>query len=232
LMNTESTNGSHSPAPAPTRWVVAVHEAAHAAYAHLQGVAVPGVTIAGIVAVENGGERGRGKWLGFCDYDWDGESEGAITGVFRCALLLVASAATHKAGLSEDVLLPYEEFLEAAKGRPRTSDAGKVLVLLDLAKDPEALYEKAREEARVFVEERMREIVALAERLMEKETIGASTISKVLGPGWYEYREMLDEMARMDDLAPWVKQAMEDFGVDDPDRIGTDADGEPILLDW
>ena len=35
-----------------------------------------------------------------------------------------------------------------------------------------------------------------------------------------------------DDLAPWVKRAMEAYGVDDPDRIGTDADGGPILLDW
>jgi hypothetical protein len=34
------------------------------------------------------------------------------------------------------------------------------------------------------------------------------------------------------DLAPWVERAMEEFGVDDPDRIGTDADGGPILLDW
>jgi hypothetical protein len=54
----------------------------------------------------------------------------------------------------------------------------------------------------------------------------------VLGPGWYEFRKMLDEMARMDDLAPDIKRAMEEFGVDDPDRIGTDADGAPILLDW
>ena len=35
------------------------------------------------------------------------------------------------------------------------------------------------------------------------------------------------------DLAPWVERAMEEFGVDDPGRIGTDADGGPILLeDW
>lgn len=220
------------PAPAPTRWLVAVHEAAHAAYSHLQGVAVPSVTVRGIVYVENGGETDDSMPFGRCYHDRDGENEGTLTGLFGCALRLVGPAAEHKAGWPEDLLLPYAGFLKAAEDHHPKSDAGCVLAILELAEDPEALYEKAREEAGAFVEEHYAEIVALAEKLMEKVTIGASTISKVLGPGWYEFREMLDEMARMDDLTPDIKRAMEEFGVDDPDRIGTDADGGPILLDW
>jgi hypothetical protein len=231
-VNAENTNEPHTPEPAPTRWLVAVHEAAHAAYAHLQDVAVSSVTVEGIVAVENGGDPVDGKWLGRCRPDWDGESEGARTGFFGCALSLVGPAAEHKAGWHENLLLPYEEFLEVAKGHPRWSDAGHILAFLELAADPEALYEKARAEAGEFVEEHYAEIVALAEKLMEKVTIGASTISKVLGPGWYEFREMLDEMALMDDLALDVKRAMEAHGIDDPGRIGFGPDGEVIVSDW
>jgi hypothetical protein len=119
-----------------------------------------------------------------------------------------------------------------AEERHPRSDARRVLAKLELATDPEALYEEARKVARAFVEDHYPEIVALAERLMEKETIGASEVSAALGPGWYEFREMLDEMAREDDLAPWVKQAMEAHGVDDPGRIGCGPDGEAIVLDW
>ena len=232
-MNAQNTNEPHSPEPVPTRWLVAVHEAAHAAYAHLQDVAVSSVTVEGIVAVENGAKREYVPSFGRCYCDEDGESEGTWIGTFGCALALVGPAVTHKAGWHEDLLLPYEKFVEAAREQhhPR-SDTGKVLARLRLADDPEALYAAARKEARAFVEEHYPEILALAKRLMEKETIGASEVSAVLGPGWYEFREMLDEMARWNDLAPWVKRAMEEFGVDDPDRIGTDADGGPILLDW
>jgi|SRR5215217_2008760 len=48
---------------------------------------------------------------------------------------------------------------------------------------------------------------------------------------WKSPGGFLYELARMDDLTPAIKRAMEEFGVDDPDRIGTDADGGPILLD-
>src|SRR5829696_6101124 len=212
------------PAPAPTRWLVAVHEAAHAAYSHLQGVAVPSVTVKGIVNVENGGETDDSMPFGRCYHDRDGENKGTLIGLFGCALRLVGPAAEHKAGWPEDLLLPYAEFLKAAEEHHPKSDAGCVLAILDLAEDPEALYEKAREAVGVFVEERYPEIVALAERLMEKETIGAPTISRVLGPGWYEFREMLDEMALMDDLSPDIKRAMEAHGIDDPGRIGFGPD--------
>jgi hypothetical protein len=230
-MSTDDTNKPHSPKPALTRWQVAVHEAAHAAYAHLENATVTRVTVEGIVAVENGAKSEYVMSLGRCHHNWGGESEGVHTGRLECALCLVGPAATHKAGWPENLLLPYEKFLE----HHPNSDAGCVLAILDLAKDPRALYEKAREEAGAFVEEHYSEIVALAKRLMEKETIGASEVSAVLGPlgpSWYDVREMLDEMAREDDLTPEIKRAMEEFGVDDPDRIGTDADGGPILLDW
>jgi hypothetical protein len=71
--------------------------------------------------------------------------------------------------------------------------------------DPGALYERAREEAQTFVGKRWDEIVALAEKLVDEESLDSSGVSAVLGPGWLEFREMLDEMAREDDLAPWVK---------------------------
>jgi hypothetical protein len=201
----------------PTRWLVAVHEAAHAAYSHLEGVAVSGVTVEGIVAEENGAEREYGMSLGRCHPDWDGESEGARIGHFGCALSLVGPAAEHKAGCTEDLLLPYEEFLRVAEEQHPRSDARCVLASLRLADDPEALYEEARKEAGAFVEERYPEIVALAERLMEKETIGASEVSAVLGPGWYEFREMLDEIALEDDMTPWVKAigGFENMPIDD-----------------
>lgn len=78
-MSIENTTGAGSPEslPTPTRWLVAVHEAAHA---HLQGVAVSGVTVEGIVAEENGAEREPGTSYGHCRPDWDGESEGARIG--------------------------------------------------------------------------------------------------------------------------------------------------------
>ena len=185
----------------PSRWPVAVHEAAHAAYAHRQGVAVVFVTVKGIVAAEN--EDTSGGYLGRCRPDWDGEN-GPLTGVLGCALSLVGLAAAFRVGWPEP-LLPYLEFvLDARKKNPR-SDAGQVLALLRYADDPEGLYEAALTEAEAFVDEHWSQIVALAERLMEAETLTEREVDTALGrPGWGSFREMLDEIRLADDTAPWV----------------------------
>ena len=44
-------------------------------------------------------------------------------------------------------------------------------------------------------------------------------------PGWPEFREMLDELARDNDEAPWVKAAMEAVGTGDPGEITLGPDG-------
>jgi hypothetical protein len=215
------------PSGSPTRWLVAVHEAAHAVYAHKQGIEVECVTIEGIVAVENGGERDTGDYLGWCGYDWDGEAgRNDLMGCTRC---LVGNAAMHKAGWPEP-LLPYERFLRVAEEADDSeSDAGIILRGLDCVENPEALYEEAREDAEAFVEDHWTKIVTLAETLMEKVSMSSTEVNKVLGPGWLDFRKMLDEIARDDDLAEWVKVAMREFGVEDPDLIVMGPDAEPLL---
>lgn len=216
--------GSEERPPTPTRWQVAVHEAAHAAYAHRQGIIVSYVTIEGIIAFENGCDPG--EYWGACNYDWDGE--GKVADLIGCTRCLVGNAAWHKVGWLEP-LLPYREFVPFAEAQEVPSDAALVLRGLSRVKNPEALYEAARKEAEAFVEDHWSEIIALAEKLMEKVTLDTSDVSAVLGPGWSEFRDMLDEMAREDDLAPWMRDAMEEAGVEDPGEITIGPDGGPLL---
>ncbi|PLS84073.1 MAG: hypothetical protein CYG60_19825 [Actinobacteria bacterium] len=201
MSNPNDDGGGLRPA-LPSRWQVAVHEAAHAVYAHRQGVTVVFVTVEGIVAAENGGISGG--YLGRCRPDWDGEN-GPLTGVLGCALSLVGLAAAFRAGWPEP-LLPYPEFVLEAQAKNPRSDAGQVFALLRSADDPEGLYEAARAEAEASVDEHWSEIVALAERLMEAETLTEREVDAALGrPGWGAFREMLDEMRLAEDAAPWTK---------------------------
>ena len=225
-MNTEGTTEPDSPKPVPTRWLVAVHEATHAAYARAQAMIVRFVTVEGIVAAEDGGEYKSGTALGLC-YSSGGTRLGRLR---RCELSLVGPAAEHHAG-GPDPLPPFAEFIRDAETRHPESDAAKVLGELRPLKQPRVLYELARQGSEKFVHEHWSEIVTLAERFMKEVSLNEESIELVFDPGWPKFRAMLDEKAREDDLAPWVKQAMEEYGVDDPDRIGTDADGGPILLD-
>ena len=81
---------------------------------------------------------------------------------------------------------------------------------------------------------------AIKRYLLEERGIYGRKIYVALDEAWMRFDKeevaewkspggWLCELA--DDLAPWVRRAMEAFGVDDPDRIGTDADGGAILLD-
>ena len=210
----------------PTRWQVAAHEAAHAVYARDQAMIVRLVTVEGIVAVENGGEYESGTALGLC-YSSGGTRLDRLS---RCELSLVGPAAEHRAGGPEP-LLPFAEFIRDAETRHPESDAAKVLGELRPLKQPWVLYELARQGSERFVQEHWSEIVTLAERFMKEVSLNEESIELVFDPSWPKFREMLDEMARWDDLTPEIKRAMEEFGVDDPDRIGTDADGGPILLE-
>lgn len=185
----------------PSRWQVAVHEAAHAVCNHRQGIAVVYVTVEGIVAVENGGERG--EFFGRCQLDWDGEA-GPITGVLGCALFLVGPAAAFRAGWPEP-LLPYAVLERDAETIHPRSDVGKALALSRSASDPADFYEAARADAEAFVAAHWEDITKLAAKLMEVETLGGSSISSLLGPGWAEFREMLDEMRMEEDRPPWLK---------------------------
>ena len=206
----------------PTRWQVAVHEAAHAVFARHQAVVVKLVTVEGIVAVENGGRYEEGTSLGSCRLGgWAG-----LDTVGRCVLSLVGTAAARRAGWSER-LLPYEEFVRDAEGRHPESDEAKVLrELRGLALEhPKALYGSAREGARAFVEGHWPEIMALAERFMWVVSLNEEGIELVFDPGWFEFREMLDGMALKDDLAPWVKAAMEAAETEDPGELAIGPDG-------
>ena len=183
----------------PSRWQVAVHEAAHAAFAHRQGIGVSRVTVEGIVAVEEGGQHGG--YFGRCHCDDDGEAEAAFEGLMGCVLYLVGPAAAFRAGWPEP-LLSYREFARDAEAREPRGDAGRVFILLGSVDDPEGLYEAARAEAEAFVDEHWSEIVALAARLMRAETLTEGEVDAALGrPGWGSFREMLDELA--DDRCPW-----------------------------
>ena len=82
---------------------------------------------------------------------------------------------------------------------------------------------------------------AIKRYLLEERGIYGQKIYLAVDEAWRQFdKEEVEEWKSPggwlyeleDDLAPWVKQAMEEFGVDDPDRIGTDADGGPILLEW
>jgi hypothetical protein len=178
------------PSGPPTRWLVAVHEAAHAVCAHEHGIEVSSVTVEGIVTLEN--ERDPGEYLGCCYYDpWDAR---IWTDLFRCVLDLVGHAATHKGGYPENLLVPrgkflelvpYEGFLQVADEHGPGSDAGCVLARVRSAEDPKALYEEARKKAEAFVEEHWTEIITLAEMLMEKDTTSSPEVQKVLGSSTY-----------------------------------------------
>jgi hypothetical protein len=182
------------------------------------------VTIEGIVAVENGTEREEGTVLGSCHHGCNERLD--ATG--RCVLCLVGPLAGQRAGWPEP-LLPYEQFVRDAEGRHPESDAAKVLEQLRVtgaAPDgPGALYERACERAEAFVDAHWPEIMAMAERFMEVVSLDEEGIELVFDPGWLEFREMLDAMAREDDLAPWVKAAIEAAGTDDPGEITVGPDG-------
>jgi uncharacterized protein YozE (UPF0346 family) len=82
---------------------------------------------------------------------------------------------------------------------------------------------------------------AIKKYLLEERGIYGQKIYIAVEEAWRQFdKEEVEEWRSpggflyelSDDLAPWVKEAMEAYGVDDPGRIGTDADGGPILLDW
>jgi hypothetical protein len=101
-----SSGGGKSAPALPTRWQVAVHEAAHAVYAHRRGIEVSRVTIEGIVALESGNNAGED--LGWCSCDFDGE--GGIADLVGCTRCLVGNVAEREAGGFE-CLPPYREFV-------------------------------------------------------------------------------------------------------------------------
>lgn len=202
---------SHEPErpPSPTRWQVAVHEAAHAVYAHRRGIEVSWVTIEGIVALESGNDTGND--LGWCSFDFDGE--GRVADLVGCTSCLVGKVAEREAG-GFGRLPPYPEFVRLAEASDRQSDDGVVQRGLRCVEDPGALYERAREEAQTFVRKRWDEIVALAEKVVDEGSLDSSGVSAMLGPGWLAFREMLDELAYENDIAPWVKAASGEPGPD------------------
>ena len=210
-------------APVPTRWQVALHEAAHAIHARSSALVVKLVTVEGIVEVE-GGRCDGGTSLGRCYHGSDQQLD--ATG--RCVLRLVGPVAGYRAGWPEP-LLPYDEFVRDAECRHPESDAAKVLAELrgpDAAPEgPRALYEGACGRAVAFVDTHWSEITLLAERFMEVVSLNEEGIELVFDPGWPEFREMLDELARDNDEAPWLRAAMEAAGTDDPGQIVVGPDG-------
>ncbi len=197
-MSNLTTNGEGSASAAlPSRWQMAAHEAAHAVYARSRSRIVTRVSVEGIVAIENGAEIRDGVVLGVCSRSGS-EIPDALP---RCVLSLVGPAAAHRAGYPKP-LLPYGEFVTAAKARYPESDEGKVMRELGAADDPEVLYEAARAKAEAFVQERWSEITRLAERLMESESLDEEAIELVFDPTWPEFQRWLDEVG--DDRCPWV----------------------------
>ncbi|PLS81220.1 MAG: hypothetical protein CYG60_26030 [Actinobacteria bacterium] len=206
---TATNDDGGGPKPAlPSRWQVAIHEAAHAVYARSRARIVTRVSVEGIVAIENGAERDGP--FGRCRCD--GEAEVAFDGLAGCVFSLVGPAAAFRADWPEP-LLPYPEFVRDAEARNPRSDAGRVIALLRSADDPEGLYEAARSEAEAFVEERWADIVRLAERLMESESLDEEAIELVFDPTWPEFQKMLDELA--DDRCPWFIAEQEAEGEGD-----------------
>lgn len=198
-----ATNDREGPAPAalPSRWQVAVHEAAHAAFARSRALVVVRVSVEGIVAITNGTEiedrDENGVRLGVCSHS-GGEMPDPLQ---RCVLSLVGPAAAHRAGYLEP-LPPYRDFVtvDEARRHPK-SDEADVLCELNQAGDPKGLYEAARAASKAFVEEHWAEIVKLAGSLMETESLNEEAVELVFDPTWPEFREWLDELA--DDRCAW-----------------------------
>ncbi len=181
----------------PSRWQVAVHEAAHAVYARARARVVVRVSVEGIVAIENGTEIEDVSMLGVCSCS--GEELPDV--LQRCVLSLVGPEAMYRAGYPKP-LLTYGEFVRVAEGCSPDSDEGSVLCELRQADEPEGLYEAARAEAEAFVAEHWTDIVTLAGRLMETESLDEEAVELVFDPTWSEFQEMLDELR--DDRCPWV----------------------------
>ncbi len=211
-MTTTNDDGGGGLRPAlPSRWQVAIHEAAHAVYVRSRARIVTRVSVEGVVALENGAEvehrDENGVRLGVCSYD-GGER---LDGLYGRILSLVGPAAEHKASRSGS-LLPFGDFVAVAGVCHPKSDEADVLRELRQADDPEALYEVARAGAEAFVRDQWPEIVKLAESLMESESLDEEEVKLVFDPTWPEFQRWLDEVG--DVRCPWfiAEQEAEEEG--------------------